>query len=813
MKTLDITLSNTLLTRTTKTGLSLLLLTALGSAGLGQPVIQFHVSNCIVPELDGAISLGVQRTNDSAQTVHVDYATADGTALAGVNYAATNGTLTFAPGETNQFILLSILNDGWVGKTSKFQVSLSNPTGGAVLGVRAIANLTIQESDKGLHFYVPKLSVNEDAGTVEIKVARGDDGANRVSVDYATVDDTAKAGQDYTSTAGTLAFEAGEVLKSVVVPILNDALPESAKSFRVALSDPSEGGVLGSLSSATVTLQDTDRMFQFDSKDYSAREEAEFVQVGVTQGENDAPAMVDVTTTDGTAKAGLDYAGLTNTLSFGPGERLKWVRIPILNDELKEAAKSFGITLSNPTAEAVLGSQRTATVQIYDNDPGVGFPTNTWFAAASAGVAKITVTRGGDALMSSFTVDYQTADGSAQAGVDYQAVSGTLEFKSDETLQVITIPLLQNSTAKGGKSFKVTLSNPSAGISLGTATTTVNLCNPGGYYPILPPIDAKPKLQREAGVLLLSWEGDGALQRADQVTGPWENLPHAESPYAIKPQLGLSFYRIQSLRPTEVYVPASWDGETPLPLILALHPLGGDAAGEHGGFPLESLAESRGFLVCYPNGTIDTSPGSPAKGKRFWNGPDFLSFSNPNMDDSGYLRGVIEEIQRQFAVDPKRIYVTGRSSGGAMSHRLACEQADLIAGIASVSGRTYYDPNRCHPTQPVNVLEIDGSADVYLGWTGPDYGLPFVAEAPGAVRTVQNWARLNGCQDPVVETTPSLDLNSTLAGKDTTVLRYTQCPAGGAVELWTVNNGGHGPTDTAESRARLVDWLLAHPKP
>jgi poly(3-hydroxybutyrate) depolymerase len=808
MKTLGITLSNTLLTRTIKTGLSLLvLLTVASSAGLGQPTIQFTVANCTVPELDGLISLSVQRTNDTTQAVNVDYSTADGTALAGVNYAATNGTLTFAPGETNQFIFVSILNNGQVGKTTKFQVSLSQPAGGAVLGARAVANVNIQESDKGLHFYVPKFSVNEDAGTVEIKVARGDDGQNQVNVDYTTADETAVAGQDYASTSGILVFEVGEILKSFQVPISNDALPESAKSFRVTLANPSEGGVFGSLSAATVTIQDSDRTFQFDAKNYGAREEAEFVQVGIVQGENDAPAIVDFATTDGTAKAGLDYVGLTNTIHFGPGERLKWVRIPILNDGLKEAVKSFVITLSNPTGGAALGTQRIATVKIYDNDPGVAFSTSTFFISGSAGVARLTVMRGSDVPMSSFTVDFQTADGSAQAGVDYQSVSGTLKFEANETLQAITIPLLSSSTAKGRKSFKVTLSNASEGIALGTATAQVNICHPGGYYPIRPLVDAKPKLQRETGALLLSWEGAGALQRADQVVGPWEDLPGAASPYAMIPSLRMSFYRIQSPRPTEVYLPASYDGHTPLPLILALHWLGGDAAGMRGVLPLESLAESRGFLVCYPNGTVD------ANGWRFWNGPDFLSFSDPDMDDSDYLRRVIEEIQRRFAVDPRRIYVTGASSGGAMSHRLACEQADLIAGIASISGRMYYDPNSVHPTQSVHVLQIDGSTDVYLGWTGPDYGLPYVGEAPGAVRTVQNWARLNGCQDPVVETAPSLDLSTTLAGKDTTVLRYTRCPAGGAVELWTVNNGVHVPTDSSESRARLVDWLLAHPKP
>lgn len=797
-----------MITRTIRTGLSALwVLAAAHGTGLGQPMIQFAVSGCTAPELDGCVRVGVLRSNDLSAAVNVDYATADGTATAGVHYMAANGTLNFAPGETNQVISVPLVNDGLVGATRRFQVILSNPTDGAVLGPRAAANVNIQETDKAVHFYVPSPSVNEDTGLAQIKLARGDDGASQVTVDYATTDLTAKAGQDYASSSGTLVFEVGEVLKSILVPILNDTLPEPSRSFRLTLSHPGGGGVLGSPTSVTVTIQDTDQTFQFDSKNYVVREEAAFVQVGILRGENEAAATVDFTTTDGTAIAGVDYVGVTNTIQFAPGERMKWLQVPVLGNGVKDAARSFGIALSNPTGGASLGSLRTATVQLLDNDPGVGFTSTSFFASGGTGVVRVSVSRGGDNPASSFTVGFQTEDGTAQTGADYQAVSGTLEFKPGKTIQAITIPLLNNAAAMGRKSFKVTLSNPSEGIALGTATATIYLCNPGGLYPILPLISAKPRLQNDGGALLLSWEGDGALQRADQVTGPWQDLLGAECPYAMKPSLGTSFYRVQSARPTEVYVPASFDGKTPLPLFLVLQALSGDAAGTRSWFPLEPLAESKGFLVCYPNGTVD------ANGWRFWNGPDFLSFSNPDMDDSGYLRAVIEEIQRRFPVDPKRIYLIGVSSGGAMSHRFACEQADLIAGIASISGRTYYDPNSVRPSQPVHVLQIDGSNDVYLGWTGPDYGLPYVGEAPGAVRTVQNWARLNGSQEPVADAAPSLDLSTTIAGLDSTVLRYTHCPPGGAVELWTVNGGNHAPTDSPESRARVVDWLLAHPKP
>jgi hypothetical protein len=216
-----------------------------------------------------------------------------------------------------------------------------------------------------------------------------------VSVDYATEDGTAKAGQDYKATSGTMTFEAGEVLKSLTVPILNDTLPEPAKTFRVRLSNPSGGGVLSSPSATAVTIQNTDRTFQFDSPSYVVREEAEFVQIGINQGDNNASATVDFTTTDVTAIAGVDYVGSTNTVRFGPGERLKLVRIPIVNNRLKQAARSFRITLGKPSAGTALGNQQTATVQIRDNDPGVGFTTNTFFAWRSAGVAKVSVAQRG----------------------------------------------------------------------------------------------------------------------------------------------------------------------------------------------------------------------------------------------------------------------------------------------------------------------------------------------------------------------------------------------------------------------------------
>ena len=83
---------------------------------------------------------------------------------------------------------------------------------------------------------------------------------------------------------------------------------------------------------------------------------------------------------------------------------------------------------------------------------------------------------------------------------------------------------------------------------------------------------------------------------------------------------------------------------------------------------------------------------------------------------------------------------------------------------------------------------------------------------PGA-GDIQTWAGYNGASDPVTDPAPSLDLTTDVAGLDTVITRYTNFPPGGAVELWTINGGSHIPTLSSQFSPRVIDWLLAHPKP
>ena len=343
-----------------------------------------------------------------------------------------------------------------------------------------------------LQFTASSFSVNEAAGAVTLTVQRQGNLEPLVGVDYATADGTAVAGLKYTAVSGTLAFGTGETKKDVVVPILNDGFADGTKTFRVTLSNPAGGAVLGARSTATVSILDNDSGIQFRFPSYpppspiinypALTEDVGAVIIGVVRGDDgNQTVTVDWATTDLTATSGLDYTGMTNTLTFAPTERLKLVSVPILNDSLKEGNKTFRVTLSNPTG-GTLGSTKTTTVTIADNDQGFQFESATYSVAEDAGAVLVRVLRGTDDTNASVTVDYATADVSATNGVDYAATHGTLSFAPGEKVKVVPVPILNDGVKEATESFRLTLSNPTGGAVLGartTTTTTIQDNDPG----------------------------------------------------------------------------------------------------------------------------------------------------------------------------------------------------------------------------------------------------------------------------------------------------------------------------------------------
>lgn len=213
----------------------------------------------------------------------------------------------------------------------------------------------------------------------------------------------------------------------------------------------------------------------------------------------DQSVTVDYATASLAATAGTDFAETTGTVAFAPGEMLQLVSIPILIDGLKEPKETFRFALSNPTGGGVLGTPKTATVTILDNDPGVGFVTAKYFIHEDEVTLQVTVRRGNDQALGAFTVEFTTADGTALAGEDYVATNGTLAFAIGESSRTFRVPIINDGVLEADENFRVVLSNASGDASLGTATNLiVTLCDATSQTP--------------HGFAAIHREADGAVQ-------------------------------------------------------------------------------------------------------------------------------------------------------------------------------------------------------------------------------------------------------------------------------------------------------------
>lgn len=256
-------------------------------------------------------------------------------------------------------------------------------------------------------------------------------------------------------------------------------------------------------------------------------------------------------------------------------------------------------------------------------------------------------------------------------------------------------------------------------------------------------------------------------------------------------------------RPVHVYVPASYDGTTALPLVLLLHSYSISGAFAARVFGFEAVAEERGFVLAVPEGLID-SRGSP-----YWNATSgCCDFDHTNVDDSRYLRHVIEDVQARWKIDARRIFTIGVSNGGFMGHRMACDHADLVAGIVSIAGAIELDPALCRPTHGVHVLHVHGTRDSVIHFDGGSFTGPY----PSAPESVQRWRALDGCSD-VAQQGPLRDVDAFTPGPETHVTRWTDgCRPGGSVEFWVMEGADHYFVPTAEFKRVVVDWFFAHPK-
>ena len=416
--------------------------------GAAEPAVS--IDDVSVDEAAGSAVFTVSLSEPSTGVETVDFTSADVSALAGADYTAVSGQLTFAVDETSQTITVPILEDPDIEVDETFTITLSNAVGATFADDTGIG--TILDNDTP-SLSIDDVSVDEAAGSAVFTVTRAGDTSPTVTVDYISADVSAVAGADYTAVTGPLIFLAGETSHTITVPILEDSLIEVDETFTVTLTNVVGGTLADDTAIATITDNDTPSL---SIDDVSVDEAAGSAVFTVTRAGDTAPIiLVDFTSVDDTATAGSDYTLVIGQLTFLSGETSQIITVPILEDTLNEGDETFTVTLSN-AFNATLADD-TGIGTITDNDMPI-LSIDDVGVVETVGNALFTVTRSGD-TNTVVSVDYASADVSAVAGADYTAVSGPLTFLTGETSQTITVPILADGLVEVDETFSVILSN------------------------------------------------------------------------------------------------------------------------------------------------------------------------------------------------------------------------------------------------------------------------------------------------------------------------------------------------------------------
>ena len=423
-------------------------------------------------------SFNVSLSAPSEKPISVQYATAPDTASANVDYANGSSTLEFAPGQISKTISILIIQDNRFEPDETFFVNLSNATNATISDDQGQG--TITNDDPLPSITIGNSSRTEGAsgtsGNSTFNISLSNPSYQTITVSFATTDGSATAGSDYVATPGTVTFNPGDTAKSISVVVSGDNIDEVNETYFVNLTNPTNATI--------ATAQGGGTIFDDDGPTLSVG------NASVTEGNSgfsnavftvtlSAPSVqaitVNYTTGGGTATPTIDYQRAFSSTLFIPAGALSGTfNIRVFSDFEIEADEQFSVNLQNPSGATITPGEGTGTGTILNDDSHgkvqFGAPTNN--VNEDAGSLTVTVSRV-DGATGIVTVDYATSNGTAAAGSDYTAISGTLTFSQAETSKSLSIPIVSDNVFEADETINLTLSNPTGGVILGSPTAAV----------------------------------------------------------------------------------------------------------------------------------------------------------------------------------------------------------------------------------------------------------------------------------------------------------------------------------------------------
>lgn len=402
----------------------------------------------------------------SANTVTVNFATADGTATQPADYQANSGLLTFNPGDLTKTITILVNGDTLDEPSETFFVNLSNPVNGSLVDGQGQGSITDNDP-------TPSLSIND------VTVAEGDSltttatftvtlsaaSGQAVTVNFATADNTAVAGSDYQANSGLLTFNPGDTTKTVNVLVNGDTSFEQNETYFVNLTSPTNATISDNQGLGTITNDDatppTPTLFISDVTIAEGNSGTSVATFNVTLSPASGQTVtVDFATANDTATtAGNDYQSASGQLTFNPGDTSKPVSVTVKGDTLVEPDETFFVNLSNASPGITIGDpQGLGTIQ---NDDASNLVISQTYP-------------GGGLTNASFTNDFVELFNRGTTSLDFSVTPYSVQFLSTGGSTWAKTDLTSGTIAPG-QYFLVKESGGAVGAALPTADATGSL--------------------------------------------------------------------------------------------------------------------------------------------------------------------------------------------------------------------------------------------------------------------------------------------------------------------------------------------------
>jgi ELWxxDGT repeat protein len=402
------------------------------------------------------------------------YTTVDGTAKAGLDYTAVQGTLFFPKGATQRSLTVPVLGDVLDENNEAFTLVLSNSTGPSIQDGSGTATIT----DDDTTISVANASVTEGntgTSTITFTVSTAATGGNKTAftVDYATEaggTDPATPGADYVTTSGTLSFPAATRTRTFTVTVNGDLIDEPAEHFLVRLSNSTGPVILDGEAVGTINDNDTASVTVNNvmvPEGDSGTTDAVFTVTASTAYYRDF--TVNWSTVAGTATEGDDYTASSGTLTFPAGTTTQTVSVLVIGDPLVEADETFEVVLANSTGPAITDSRGLGTIT--DDDTLAIDAADIKVVEGDSGStdAVFTVALSKDHT-GTVTVRVATTTGGptpppATSGTDFTPLASTLlTFTPGVNSQTVTVAVIGDTVVEASnESFGLAMTNPTGG--------------------------------------------------------------------------------------------------------------------------------------------------------------------------------------------------------------------------------------------------------------------------------------------------------------------------------------------------------------